>query len=126
MAGLLTGSGCDWPAGRISRVMDAENPGDLEREITAAATGIRETLLVYYAGHGMRTDREFALGVKDTTKNVMARSRSSLALGTLAGIIRDCPARIKIIILDCCHPDCCHAPLGDDDLSQFRPAGPPN
>ena len=66
-----------------------------------------DTLLFYYSGHGLIRDGEAYLCAKDT--EVRQPSFSSVPVRAVADNVRECPARKKVVIHDCCHA----APLAD-------------
>ncbi|MDU8929915.1 caspase family protein [Alisedimentitalea sp. MJ-SS2] len=60
-----------------------------------------DSLIFYYAGHGMREDKELYLSVRSTDP---ARLSATSVRGELVrDMISDSASKRKIIILDCCH-----------------------
>jgi hypothetical protein len=106
MAELLSSDLCGWPRERIVTFLDVSAPHVLAEGIVDAVADVEDTLLVYYVGHGMRTTgSQLALPVGDTTARPETLPYTSLLYEHLAGIIQDCPAATKLIILDCCHAE---------------------
>jgi Caspase domain len=106
MVGVLTSDLCGWPPDRIVTFVDVQAPHTLAQGIVEAIGDVESTLLVYYVGHGMRTrGGQLALPVGDTVASPEILPYTSLLYENLAGIIQDCPAVTKLIILDCCHAE---------------------
>ncbi|GGU03788.1 caspase family protein [Streptomyces violascens] len=80
-----------------------------------AAGEATDTLLVYYAGHGMR-DAESAdlyLALGDSRENM---GYTAVAYQHLRAVLRASRARRKIVILDCCFSGRAARALGGDDV----------
>ncbi|MGI5221319.1 caspase family protein [Nocardia sp. CA-290969] len=74
---------------------------DIGTPLRAAAAAATDVLLVYYAGHGLLDERnQFHLGLADTHPEMI--SWSALPFDLLRAEILDSPAKIRILILDCC------------------------
>ncbi len=64
--------------------------------------GQDDTLLFYYSGHGrVDVENDFYLCARDTETQILGSPRISGP--DLSKIVRNSPARLKIIILDCCY-----------------------
>jgi hypothetical protein len=66
-----------------------------------------DTLLFYYSGHGLIRDGEAYLCAKDT--EVRQPYFTSMPVRAVADNVRECPARKKVVVQDCCHA----APLAE-------------
>ncbi len=62
-----------------------------------------DLLIVYYAGHGVRHDTrdELYLTVRHTDRDGLAGS--AVPFGFVREVLADSPARVKLLILDCCY-----------------------
>lgn len=68
--------------------------------VSAAAKGARDTLLVYYAGHGLlNRQQELLLGL---TNSRMGQGRRAVPYAWLREAISEGRAQRQVIILDCC------------------------
>lgn len=70
--------------------------------LSKAAKAATDTFLVYYAGHGLTSMRrnELYLCLADTDPDEL--SVSGLSIDTIREVFLDCPARNRILVLDCC------------------------
>ncbi len=100
LAGLLADpSVLGLPAENITTIHDrtmAEIATCLRRE----AERTDDTLLVYYAGHGIPSHHGFFLAGVDTTD--AEAEFNGLDFQRIRRIVQECPARRKVLILDCC------------------------
>lgn len=92
---------CRWPAELITVIADPASAADLAgrvADLAGAATGV---LLLYYVGHGVLSPRgELCLTVTSTRPD--RPKITGLPWETVAEVLRDCPARTRVTILDCC------------------------
>jgi len=99
---LLDEQLCGWPAASVSAQLNPADPRRILTDLRRWARDTEDVLLVYYVGHGTITpDGELCLALSDTefdepdiTGIEYRRVRSALI---------DSPARIKVVILDCCY-----------------------
>lgn len=92
---------CGWPPGRITVISNPISVADLAVQIADLAEETTGVLLLYYVGHGVLSPRgELCLTVSSTRPD--RPEISSLLWADLAKILRDCPARTRMVILDCC------------------------
>jgi Caspase domain len=92
---------CGWPSERITVIHDPASASDLASQVAEVAEVTAGVLLLYYAGHGVLSPRgELFLTVTSTRQDRPAIT--GLAWSTLADVFRDCPARVRLAILDCC------------------------
>jgi Caspase domain len=105
---------CGWPGELITVIADPSSATDLAvriAELTETATGV---LLLYYVGHGMLSARgELCLTVASTRLDLP--EITGLRWDTIAGVLRTCPARTRLGILDCCYAGQAIEALGADD-----------
>ncbi|MGW9553229.1 caspase, EACC1-associated type [Nocardiopsis sp. NPDC055551] len=92
------------PNDRIWVVRNPSRAGDLTGPVREAAEQAEDTLLVYYAGHGLLEFGDDQLFLTLTT-SVHGHRETSLAYGVLREILRDSRESVKrrIVILDCCY-----------------------
>src|SRR5207253_1702778 len=68
MKGLLTSNLCGWPASRVESLQDVASPPELARRLVDSVKDVQDVLLLYYAGHGMRTaSGQLALALGETS-----------------------------------------------------------
>jgi glycine betaine/choline ABC-type transport system substrate-binding protein len=93
---------CRWPADRITVLPD---PTDVRRLVTNVRRWARDTddvLLVYFVGHGTITPRgELCLALSDTEFD--ESDVTGIEYDRIRAALLDSPARIKVVILDCCY-----------------------
>ncbi len=93
---------CGWPRERITEITNPWSAAELAGQVADLAEETTGVLLLYYVGHGVLTDQgELCLTVTSTRRK--RPESSGLPWETLAKILRrSCPARARLIILDCC------------------------
>lgn len=89
------------PAEHCTVIADPQSPARLVKPIQAAAEQAVDTLLVYYAGHGL-TNRSGDLHLTHYDSDADAQY-SQVPYQWVRDPIRDSPARRRIVILDCCY-----------------------
>lgn len=93
---------CSWPTDRVTVLSD---PADVRRLVTNLRRWARDTdevFLVYFVGHGTITPGgELCLAVSDTEFN--DPDITGIEYERVRSALLDSPARIKVVILDCCH-----------------------
>ncbi|GAA3237994.1 SUMF1/EgtB/PvdO family nonheme iron enzyme [Dactylosporangium siamense] len=106
MEALLTGQWCGWPGDRVTVIAEPGSPSELASQLVATVRNIRDTVLLYYVGHGLRTSEgQLALAVRNTEAAAESLPYTALLYEAVAKILRGCPALTKLIILDCCHAE---------------------
>jgi hypothetical protein len=106
LAGLATEL-ADPAAGGLSsdRCVVVADPGsvrDAYRILRKYATSAEDTLVVYFAGHGLigPARNELFLALSDTDRDEL--QVSALPFELVRDVLRDCPATNRVLILDCC------------------------
>ncbi|MEC3981627.1 caspase family protein [Amycolatopsis sp. H20-H5] len=73
-------------------------------KIANLAEQAEDVLIVYYSGHGLLTDDgRLLLALADTKDHY--RDHTSLQMDRLHSMIRASPAKIKVLVLDCCYAE---------------------
>ena len=104
---------CGWPPELITLIANPISAADLASQIADLAEAATGVLLVYYVGHGMLSTRgELCLTVTSTRPN--RPKITGLPWETLADVLRTCPARTRLVILDCCFAGQAIEALGAD------------
>jgi hypothetical protein len=105
---------CGWPPELITVIANPISAADLADRIADLAEDTTGVLLLYYVGHGVLSTRgELCLTVTSTRPN--RPKITGLPWETLAEVLRACPARIRLAILDCCFAGRAIEALGADD-----------
>lgn len=111
LAAVLTGTSGGFDPARVHRHLDLSIT-DLPR-IAEAAESAADTLLVYFAGHGfVESDGDLYLGLQAT--ELPRRKHSALPYERLRDLVRDSPARNRVVILDCCYAGRAVGTLAED------------
>jgi len=106
MEELLRGDLCGWPEAAIMRFPDVYEPSSLARRLVPALRGVQDLLVVYYVGHGIQSaEGDLVLALSGTDPALDAVTHTGLPYASLAEMMRDCPARTKLVILDCCYAE---------------------
>src|ERR1700733_11889743 len=92
---------CGWAPEQITVISNPDSAEKLAVRIADLAESTPGVLLLYYVGHGVLTDvGELCLTVTSTRPT--RPKISGLPWGTVADVLRACPARTRLVILDCC------------------------
>jgi maltose alpha-D-glucosyltransferase / alpha-amylase len=83
------------------RIADPDSTTVLGRQLMEVADRARDTLLVYYAGHGL-VDRKGELFLSLSSTESPLLTISALAVTFVIETIKESPARNRVLILDCC------------------------
>lgn len=91
------------PLESIVTIIDNEHASEALYKIVKAADEASDTLIVYYAGHGLLGDQTTPLYL--VTKNTISafKSFTGLRITDVKSAIRVSRARKRILILDCCY-----------------------
>ncbi|MFI0410672.1 peptidase inhibitor family I36 protein [Actinomadura sp. 3N508] len=91
-----------WPGECVTELLDPEDAQDLILRIRDIAMRTSGTLLLYYVGHGELTPKtELALTVVNTVFG--HEDVTGVEYSRIRDALLDSPARVKIVILDCCY-----------------------
>ncbi|MGD0699139.1 MAG: hypothetical protein ABSA02_04560 [Trebonia sp.] len=105
MRTLLADPGlCGWPPEQITTIPNPRDRAELENLLSDAAEATTGVLLIYYVGHGILSPRlELCLTV--ATSKPTRPKITAVPWESVAEILdfRNCPARARIVILDCCY-----------------------
>jgi hypothetical protein len=92
---------CGWPPGRITVIPDPVSAAGLAAQVADLAEDTTGVFLLYYVGHGVLSARgELCLTVTSTRPT--RPKITGLAWADVADVLRTCPARVRLVILDCC------------------------
>jgi hypothetical protein len=104
---------CGWPPELITVIANPISAADLADRFADLAETTTGVLLLYYVGHGvLSTQGELCLTVTSTRPN--RPKITGLPWETLAEVLRTCPARTRLAILDCCFAGQAIESLGAD------------
>lgn len=89
-----------FPEGRVITVRNPAHASEITDAVEEAGTRAEDTLIVYYAGHGLLgTDQRLYLTLP---KSRLGRPAGWVDTGHLRGAIEQSSARRVVLILDCC------------------------
>lgn len=88
--------------GRCTVVADPDSPVELVDPIHDAAAEAEDTLVVYYAGHGLIHPRTLGL-LLAVVGSRPGRTHTAVPYDVLRECMLDSPAPRKVVILDCCY-----------------------
>ncbi|WP_330242655.1 MULTISPECIES: caspase, EACC1-associated type [unclassified Streptomyces] len=102
LAGLLSGPlSLRMPAPNVTIIENPRDPSTVVDPLRQAAAEATDTLLVYYAGHGLIDPHDaLALAMPHTQPG---RIETSLIYDWLRHILLGCRAQRHIVLLDCCY-----------------------
>ncbi|MFI1583959.1 caspase family protein [Embleya sp. NPDC020630] len=109
------------PADASCRIIkDPEQPADVVDGVSEAAREAKDTLVVYYAGHGLldADNIDLHLALRHSRE---FRGYTALSYHYIRQAVMRSPARRRIVILDCCYSGRAAHPLmgaNGDDLAQ--------
>lgn len=90
------------PRDHCSVVVDPNEPRTVIRALREAERQAQDTLLVYYAGHGLLGPRLDALFLATTGTELDDLRYSALHIDAVREVFLDCHATNRVLILDCC------------------------
>jgi len=99
---LLEGQPGAFAAEHTTVVVDPKQPSELGLPLISAARAAQDVLLVYYSGHGLigAQQAELYLAMSETDQDLP--SLTACPLSVIREAFRNSPARIRVLILDCC------------------------
>ena len=89
-----------WAAGQVRVIANPLSAADLSAEIAEVAVATTGVLLLYYVGHGVRSDQG-ELCLSGTATDPDQPEVSGLPWRKLADTLRGSPAHTRLSILDC-------------------------
>ena len=92
---------CAWQPDSITVVNNPSSVRDLAVQITKLAMATYEVFLIYYVGHGTLSNRG-ELSLTATTTLSEHPKITGLPWSVVADALRESPARMRCVILDCC------------------------
>lgn len=103
-----------WRGDSITVIEDPISAGYLANRVADLAEAATGVFLMYYVGHGILSPQgELCLTVASTRPD--RPKITGLPWATLAEVLRTCPARTRLMILDCCYAGRAIEALGSDD-----------
>ncbi|WP_433563213.1 caspase, EACC1-associated type [Nocardia sp. CA-151230] len=110
---------CRWPEDRVTVLENCRDAVELALTLRRLAEETTGTLLLYFVGHGVLTDKgELCLATGSTRHR--DPDLTGLEFAKVRGIFLNSPARVKLVILDCCYSGrVIHglSPAGDGELA---------
>jgi hypothetical protein len=103
MREVLTDTGmCGWPAERVTVLADPTDARRLVQTLRRLAHSTDDVLLVYFVGHGQILRRgQLCLVLSDT--DAEDSDVTGLEYQWVREALLDSPARVKVVVLDCCY-----------------------
>ena len=106
------------PEQNLRLVLDPRSPLDLGSAIAESAAAATDSLLVYYAGHGLiGPDGGLYLATRSTENLTDGLQYTALPYAALRESLLGSRARSVAVILDCCFSGRPHGPLGAAPLA---------
>lgn len=120
MHALLSGPLCGWPESRITSLVNSSTRDGVDQQIATLIHDTADVLLFYYVGHGQLLDGEdLGMALVDTHRDPRMRYTTSLRLSHLRHELKyRCPARVQVVILDCCFSGLATRNTQGDDLAE--------
>ncbi|MFE5539346.1 Hsp70 family protein, partial [Streptomyces sp. NPDC056519] len=105
-----------WTTSQTCRVIeDPRDQTELAVQLSEHASQAEDLLLVYFAGHGLLDPGgELFLGLSGTRRGNLLRY-SAMPFDGIREIVRNSPARNRVVILDCCFSGRAVDAMGDAD-----------
>ncbi|NNH76026.1 caspase family protein [Nocardia uniformis] len=97
-------------------VENPRSPGEIGSVVATAAHSAEDVLFVYYSGHGLIDSRgRLFLALPGSRSDQI--SWTSLPFETLREAIIDSPAKVRILILDCCFSGRAFESMGEEETA---------
>ncbi|MEV5890678.1 caspase, EACC1-associated type, partial [Nonomuraea fuscirosea] len=89
----------------LTTLLHPADPPTLGTALVTAARQADDVLVVYYVGHGLiGPGQELHLATRATTDLTQGiASHQALPYSAVAEALRECPARLVVVVLDCCY-----------------------
>jgi len=91
---------CGWPARQVKKLSNESDNRNLGVKLTKWARKTTGVFLLYYVGHGIPGEHGPCLTLSDTQWE--HTEHTGLDYGHIRRALLDSPAKVKIVILDCC------------------------
>ena len=113
---------CGWPEERVEVLLNQQHRPQLITELRRWARETTDVLILYFVGHGIITPQgELCLALTDTALD--DPDVTGLEYRFVRSALIDSPARIKVVILDCCYSGrAIQALSSTDDFADIRGA----
>jgi osmoprotectant transport system substrate-binding protein len=113
---------CGWPEERVEVLLNQQHRPRLITDLRRWARETTDVLIVYFVGHGIITPQgELCLALADTALD--DPDVTGLEYRFVRSALIDSPARIKVVILDCCYSGrAIQALSSPEDLGDIRGA----
>jgi glycine betaine/choline ABC-type transport system substrate-binding protein len=98
---LISPELCGWPASRVTQLPNESDRSRLIIKLREWARDTADVLLLYYVGHGTPQADGPCLALTDT--ELEYADVTGVEYRHIRRVLLDSPARIKIVILDCCY-----------------------
>jgi ABC-type amino acid transport substrate-binding protein len=109
---------CGWPPDRVTVLPDPTDVPRLAQALRRLARDTEDVLLVYFVGHGVILRRgQLCLVLSDT--DAEDPDITGLEFQRLREILLDSPARVKIVMLDCCYSGRAIETLAGEQLADY-------
>ncbi|MEU9158507.1 caspase family protein [Streptomyces sp. NPDC048417] len=102
MRELLTGPLCGWPADRVQELRNVSRRGDVPDRLMELFADTADVALFYFVGHGQLHGDELCLALRESPEVGPRRVTTGLPFSDVRAALRECDAKTKIVILDCC------------------------
>lgn len=91
------------PLKSIVRILDWDEPSAVVSAVYDSAGQANDTLIVYFAGHGVRGDLQAPLYLVTPKSTSKGKRFNAVSVTELKLAMAQSPARKRMLILDCCH-----------------------
>jgi len=108
----------------LTTLLDPAGPQELSEALWDSARGAREVFLFYYVGHGLISPQnELHLATRATVDLSSGVPRyQALPYSVVDEVLAQCPARLIVIVLDCCFAARAHGMTGGAERDAFDSA----
>ncbi|MCY1141561.1 caspase family protein [Actinoplanes sp. Pm04-4] len=104
MRATLESDLCGWPADSLTVVSNPERPADLPDQLMRTFAEAADVALFYFVGHGQVDEEDqLCLCTRNSVTESPRRSTTSLPYDVVRRALQRSPARVKIVVLDCCY-----------------------
>ncbi len=100
---LLAGELWGLPDGHLTTVAEPRSPSEVSRAVREAARAATDTLLVYYAGHGLIDPGSGELHLAVSGSDPRSVYDTAVPYEWIRRAVERSPAARRIVVLDCCY-----------------------